>query len=297
MKKFFLNLYITIHSFFVNLGIAMKNTEDDILKPLDHDLDETKKHNRTAETKNPVLRKMQQGQKDEQYVNDFYEVLKKADSFVKNSSPSKFATSADKYGMNYGKKDRWGRRYEHYGFFDDQHKHSGKSLAEVYEIEKKERTTDDDEYPVEFMFSNIPESLGYLGNEQIIKNEKGELVSLTELEKKLNAKFPMRVERKREECFNRIEQLTEYVHVRKVGFDRVAIEFFIPAKFGLFNHDEDSEVFQEVIDIDMLWLKDEYSKLYGYKIVKYYKRVSLKYEDGTDIYHVVKLFGDKIKDI
>ena len=63
------------------------------------------------------------------------------------------AIAADKYGTSYGMKDRWGRRYEHYGFFDDKHKHVGKTLAEVLAMEFEERRTKDDDY--ELLLKNL----------------------------------------------------------------------------------------------------------------------------------------------
>ncbi|MEW3887702.1 hypothetical protein QOZ60_30645, partial [Pseudomonas aeruginosa] len=81
--------------------------------------------------RNPVLEKFYAGQTDEKYIQDYYEILKKADNFIKNATPFKMAVGADRHGMNYGKIDKYGRVYEHFGFYDNKSKHVGKTLNEV----------------------------------------------------------------------------------------------------------------------------------------------------------------------
>ena len=156
LRKIFIKLYITIHLFLMRLGIAMKNTEDEVLSSNIGTIDESKKQTLRQQHRNPVIEKMLQGQRDEQYVKEYYEILRKADHFLKTASPEKIAMAADKYGMSYGKKDRWGRRFEHYGFFDPKHKNYGKSLSDAMKDEVEEKRVKDDDYQIEFIFDNKP---------------------------------------------------------------------------------------------------------------------------------------------
>ena len=58
-------------------------------------------------------------------------------------------------------KDRYGKAFCYdYGFFDEKHKHAGKTIAEVLELEFEERRTKDDEYELVYIFNNKPIEVG-----------------------------------------------------------------------------------------------------------------------------------------
>ena len=148
MKKFFQKIflwtYIKIHTFLINSGITIGL----IISRVELDSHADPNNMREGDKKiirkrhrNQVLEKFFQGQSDEKYVREYYDVLKKADKFVRTSNEHQVAVAADKYHMNYGQKDKYGRRYEHYGFFDEKHKHAGKTLGEVLTLEYEERRT------------------------------------------------------------------------------------------------------------------------------------------------------------
>lgn len=301
----------------LRLSIGMYNAEQDIFKADPNGISEKNKINQKVITKNPIFKKMEQGERDEQFVKDYYEILKKADKFLKNSTPHEIEIVASKNHMSLGKtddemrnvgksnkvkKDKWGRRYNHFGFFDPKSKHYGKTMAEVMVDEIKERVTNDENYNIEFMFSNIPVTVGLVNNDFIIEDEKYGFKELNPLEKVKNYKFPLNVQRKNEDCKNKIEQLTEYVHVKKLDKIEKIIEFFIPSKYKVFDYDIDSDIFKEIIDIDTIWLEDEYDVKFGYKIKGFHKRVevrddSIKSSDDKVIYHVIKLRANIIEKI
>lgn len=293
IKSIFLWSYLFIHGWIIKISISLYNTEEQILKADPNDLDEKNKKNHRMIHRNPVIEKMLQGQRDEQYVSDYYEILKKADKFLRNSSPEKIAMAADKYGMNYGQKDRWGRRYEHYGFYDPKHKHYGKTLKQAMVAEIEERKTKDDDYPLEFMFDNAPVLEG-LAKVSEIKETKRDVSStgfeaLNEYEKAKQRKFPLKVVRQKE-VINKIEQLTEYLHIKKIDSTHRILEFFIPKKYKIFELSEKSNIFTEIINIDQVWLTDEYGEKYGYKITNYKKRIDFDYR-----FEIIKFDGIKIK--
>jgi len=318
IKKFFKYIYVSIKLVFIRLSIAMFNTEQEILKADPNALADKDKKNQKVRTSNPLHRKMEQGQRDQKFVKDYYEVLKKADKFMKNATPHEMELAASRHGMSLGKtdaelknvgnkkkkpkKDRWGRRYDHFGFFDPKSKHYGKTMAEVMIEEIKQRVTKDDNYQIEFMFSNKPTTVGLVNNEFIVEDEKYGFRELNSYEKAKRIKHPMTVQRKNEKCVNKIEQLTEYVHVKRLDDKNKIIEFFIPSRFKVFDFDEKSDIFTEIIDVDSIWLKDEYDVRFGYSIDGYYKRTevideSIKSSDDKVIYHVIKLKGKLIENI
>lgn len=310
-------IYTTIHLMMIRISIGMYNTEQEILKADPNGLSDKNKKNQKVITRNPLHRKMEQGHRDERYVKDYYEVLKKADKFLRNSTPNEIEVAAAKHGMNVGKtdaemrnvgskkkakKDKWGRRYDHFGFFDPKSKNYGKTMAEVMVEETKERLTKDDDYSIEFMFSNKPSNIGLLNNENIIEDDKLGYRELNSYEKSKKVNYPMTVQRKNEECFNKIEQLTEYLHIKSIGLDHKLLEFFIPIKYKVFDHSIDSDIFKEIIDIESVWIRDEYHNLYGYRVEKYNKRVdvideSVVSSDDNVIYQVIKLNAIAIEKI
>jgi len=106
LKNLIVSIYIFFHTWIIRISSALYKTEEEILKAKPEDLNEKNKHNIRQQHRNPVIERMVQGQRDEQYVNDYYEILKKADSFLKTANPEKIEMVADKHGMSLGKKDR-----------------------------------------------------------------------------------------------------------------------------------------------------------------------------------------------
>lgn len=317
IKRFFNYIIVSIKLIFIRLSIAMYNTEQDILKADPNAMADKDKKNQKVRTRNPLHRKMEQGQRDQKFVKDYYELLKKGDKFMKNATPHEMELAASRHGMSLGKtdaelrnvgkkkkpkKDRWGRRYDHFGFFDPKSKNYGKTMAEVMIEEIKQRVTKDDNHQIEFMFSNKPTTVGFVENDFIVEDEKYGFRELNLYEKAKKYKYPMIVQRDNEECANKIEQLTEYVHVKRLDDVNKIIEFFIPARFKVFDFDEKSDIFMEIININSIWLKDDYDVRFGYQIDGYNKRIevideSIKSGDDNVIYHVIKLRGKLIENI
>lgn len=146
LKRIYFWCYIKVHTTLINISIALYNTEQEILKADPNDLTEKDKKNQRMLHRNPVLEKFYAGKTDEKYVKDYYEILKKADKFIRTATPRQMAVAADKYGTSYGMKDPQGRTHEHYGFYDGKHKNAGKTIAEVLLKEYDERRTKDDDY-------------------------------------------------------------------------------------------------------------------------------------------------------
>lgn len=254
----------------IRVSLALRSFEEEF-KAQAADLVNGIKREFKKRTSNPLLRKFEQGETDEKYVQEFYEVLKKSDEIVRSTNPDKAAKMADKHGVNIGAKDKWGVRWDHHGFLDPKHKHYGKTLKEIRDLEIEERKHNEDNYPIVAMFQNKAE-LSFLETTKIVKTEKdilevGHLYDMAKLQK-----FPLLIFRKNKDVVNKIEQLTDFVHVKGVSSKHFILEFFIPTKYGLQNFDENSKIFKELIDIDQVWFSDEYGDKHVYKVTSYYKR-------------------------
>ena len=288
MKKLLNNIllwiYLKFRSIIMMISLSLYQTEIEILKANPNDLNERNNHTQRMRSRNQLLEKFYAGQTDEKYVQDYYEVLKKADKFIRTATPHQMAIAADKYGTNYGMKDRYGRRYEHYGFFDDKHKHTGKTLGEVLVLEFEERRTKDDDLEIMYIFNNKPIEVGLSQVMDVVEKKENSLdeYEVVDMEKKSKQfQFPIKIIREKKDTINRIEELSEFLHIKKIGFEYRQLEFFIPLKFRTSEHDEDSDIFKQIIDIQQAFICDEYGELIGFSINKYIKRI--KYNDTHDV--------------
>ena len=286
-KSIYVWIYIKIHSFFLNLGIALYNTEVEILKANPNNLDEKDKKITRKLHHNPLLEKFYAGQRDEKYVQTYYELLEKAEKFRRKATQHKMEVAAYKYNTNYGMKDQYGRRYEHYGFFDDKHKHSGKTIGEVLELELKERKTNDDNLQIIHIFNNNPIDVGLSGVIDFVEKDDNDQYQACDIKQKSKSlKFPIKIHRDNDDVINKIEQLCELLHVKKIGFNNVQLEFFIPIKYNTCELSDDSEIFRELINVDSVYVKDELGKLISFGQIKYKKRIL-----HNDMYDVIKFDG------
>lgn len=291
MKKAFQNIilwiYLRIHSIMFAISVALFNTEQEILKADPNNVGERNNHTQRMRSRNQLLEKFYAGQTDIKYVREYYEVLKKADKFIRTATPHQMAVAADKYGTSYGMKDRYGRRYEHYGFFDDKHKNTGKTLGEVLATEFEERRTKDDDYEILYIFNNKPIEVGLIKVMDVVEEKENGELEVRDLENQSKQfQFPIKIEHENKEAINRIEELTEFLHVKKIGFEYRQFEFFVPLKFKTNELDENSDIFKEIIDIKEIFIRDEYGELMGFSVNKYIKKIIY-----NDTHEVLKFEG------
>lgn len=277
MRKFFFKIflwvYIKIHTVFINLGLAM---QDEAMS--NFNIDERGKRTTRKIHPNKLLEKFYAGQRDEKYVQDYYELLKKADKFMRNATPHQKAAAADRWGMNVGIKDKYGRRYDHVGFFDDKHKHAGKTIKEVLEAELLERRTNDDDYELLAIINNDPIETGLSKVEEVVDDE---LLVNDMLNKSKTLEFPIKVTRETE-VVNKIEQLAEFMHIKKIGFEHRQLEFFIPLKFKTTGVTEGSKIFTELINVGHVYVNDEYGDVAGFNVHSFEKRII--YDDTHEVW-------------
>ena len=290
IQNIILWIYIKLHSFFINLSVALHNTEVDVLMAKSHDLGEKDKHVQRHRHQNKLLEKFYIGQRDEKYVQDYYELLRKADKFKRESNAKKYEIAAWKYtGGHYGKVDESGKKYEHFGFFDEKHKNAGKTLKEVFETEYEERRLKDDNYQLLYIFNNTPIEVGL--SKVIEKGIKDVPIKTTEnihtetiewndnkfemmdnLNKSKLFEFPIKIVREND-VLNKIEELSEYLHVKKIGFEYRILEFFVPLKFKTDVLKDDSSIINEIININEVYVFDEYGERKGFGLLKFEKRI------------------------
>ena len=301
MTKFFqkiiLWIYIKIHTVLIYLSIALYHTEIDLLKADHNDLDKKNKKEQKKRHRVQFLNNFEQGQRDEKYVQEYYELLEKADKFIRTSTPHKMAIAADKHGSSYGMKDQYGRRYEHYGFFDEKHKHAGKTVGEVLKLDFEERRTKDDDYEILYIFNNKPIEVGFAKVLDVVEKTQKENVNfeyevLDVFRKSEQFQFPIKIVRDNENAVNKIEQLTEFLHVKKIGFEYRMLEFFVPLKFKTSDLQEDSPIFKEILNFKQVFIKTDYGKLMGFAIIKFVKRITY-----NDTHEVLKFEGIEMENM
>ena len=287
MKKLFqkiiLWVYIKIHSILINISIALYNTEIEILRADPDDLKERDKRIQRKLHRNPLLEKFYAGQRDEKYVQDYYELLKKADKFMRKATSREKAVAMDKH-LRFEEKDPYGKRY--FGnttFFDEKHKHAGKTLGEVLELEFDERRTKDDEYELLYIFNNKPIEVGLAKVFDVVEKKSEDEYLVKDMERKSKQfDFPIRITHSNENVLNKIEQLAEFLHVKKIGFEHRQLEFFIPLKYKTSEVKEDSNIFKELTDIKEIFVKNNYGELMGFGVSKFVKRI--KHNDTHEVW-------------
>jgi len=270
IKKFFFNIWVGLRMVLIYLAIALRNTEVELLKADPNNLNERDKKVTRVRHRNQILEKFYAGQTDQKYVQDYYELLKKADSFMRNATKHKKAVAADQWGMNVGRKDKYGRSYDHIGFFDASHKHAGKTVGEVIDIEMIERRTTEDDYELLYIFDNTPI--------QAPLSKMDDLEDVYATPKLLE--FPIIINHDDPETINKIEQLTSFLHVKKLGFEHRQFELFIDNKYKTYEKvTEDSEIFKELIKFNSIYIKSPYGELIGFVVNDYIKRINYKTYD------------------
>lgn len=285
-KKLYVWIRISYESIKYIIGITLYRSAEDIFSFV-YDKNERNQKNQRVRHRNPVLEKFYAGKTDEKYVREFYEVLKKADNFMRTATPRQMAVAADKNCMSYGidAVNREKFRFEHFGFYDEKSKHAGKTVQEVIEIELEERRVKDDNLKLVKIFNNKPIEAGLAKalKTEVKKRIEDDIVhefeTLNTIEKSKQFEFPLKAFRN-VDCANKIEQLTEFLHIKNLG-DEIQLEFLIPIKFKSNQIPEDSPIFKELIDINYISISDGYGAVTSYGIKSYLKRIT--HEDKFDV--------------
>jgi hypothetical protein len=95
-KRIYFWCYIKIHTILINISIALYNTEQEILKADPNDLSEGDKRETRKLHRNQTLEKFYQGKEDSAYTQKYYEVLKRADKFIRTATPHKMAVWSER---------------------------------------------------------------------------------------------------------------------------------------------------------------------------------------------------------
>lgn len=263
------NVKNLIVSALLNSSVALKNTEQDF-RAVDDISAKTKQEYRKSS--NRLLESMRRGEHNEQYVKYFYEVLKKADDLVYNSTPEQLKQLAEKYGMGENAQTQ-------FNFLNETHlqKHGNKNVDTIRKDEIKKRVTTDDNFPIEKIITNkrnLKNVLEHASGSKGIYN------------------YTIKIKRKND-IENKIEEISDYLHVKELGIENNGriLEFFIPKKYELENLDKNTVLFSELKNVDYVSFADDYGQKYEYSIKSFY-RIS---ENG--MYDVFKFKGVKIENI
>lgn len=269
MRKFFNSIlsgiYNKFRSILIYISIGLYNTEIEILKADPNDLNSKNDKNQRVRHKNQVLENFYAGQTDEKYVQDYYDILKKGDRFMRNATVREKAIAAHKFGMDHSKDGG-----EYSSHFDEKHKHAGKKLIDVLDIEMDERRSTDDDYKLLDIFDNKPIDGGLSKIDDVVDTK----YSLTDIQNKSKTvEFPIKIFRN-DKIVNKIEELTESLHVKKIGFEHRQLEFFIPKKYKTSEIKNDDSIFNDLVNVGEVYIDNGYGELIAYRIDKFVKRIN-----------------------
>lgn len=266
------NVKNVIISALINSSVAMKNVEQEIITV---DSPETVNPVQQGYRKSRVnlLESMKAGHYNAEYVNYFYEVLRRADELVNNSTPEELKMLAEKYGM--GKAA--GARYD---LLSENHRqvHGNRNPQQVKRDEYSRRATSDDNAPIEKMVTN----------KKHLQNVLDHSIGAKPI-----YKYSLRVQRMFQTRMN-IEQICDYLHVRELLSERNGriLEFYIPKNYGVKNlMYTNRQLFDEFKNITGVSFNDDYGQPSDYRIHSFYKMS----ENG--MYDVIKFKGIKIENI
>jgi len=281
-----------------------------------------------------LIDKLVAGDRDQQFVKDFYEILKKADEYVMNSSAEKMSADMSKWGMSrsdeytWGDKEYWesgevvkyvnkkgktirrrvkkkkklgdGKITTHEGYFDPKSRNYGKTLREAMKSQVVDRVDDEFDYEVEFMVSakstRVSQGFTDLSDDFLSYSNPDdstpESINLKKVDH--NKKRAISVYRENKEIKNKIEDLTDYLHIKKMGLNVKLLEFFIPLKYKVFELEENSTIFKELIEnTNIVYIYGEYGENFGYKVGKYHSRKL----ESNEHYGIIRFTAELIEKI
>lgn len=283
MKKLLnkLRLKLSLLKFYIGVSVA---GADKIFKSEDHSVSEKDKKSTRKIHSNETLEKFYAGKTDEKYTQQYYEILKKADLFMKRATPYKMAAVADRFGMSLGREIIKGEKVEeHFGFYDEKHVNVGKTLLDVIDKEIEERRTKDDELKVIDMVDNkaiqptISDSIEY--------------ALMSNIERVKLLKYPIKLVRENDESIsNKLEMITEYMHVKRIDDTHSQLEFFVDKKFKLDKIETENKIFQELINFKQVQYNGKYDDKYIFNVLKFSKRYN-----HNDRYEVLKFFVQNVE--
>lgn len=230
-------------------SLAMKSTEEEIMAPDPAQLQTGQKKEFQKISSSQLLESLRRGDYNAQYVNYFYEVLRRADDIVANSTPEEMRLLAEKYGMGETTDNQFKFLHE-----DHKAKYGDKSQQQIRKEQILQRVTGDDSYDIDHMVINKRTVTNMFESAQGAPRKY-------DFTLKVNRKF---------QSINKIEELSEYMHVKHIGENQKLLEFYVPKKFGITSPDN-SDALNEIKTFDYVSFTDQYGKQFQYSIKKFYK--------------------------
>ena len=140
-------------------------------------------------------------------------------------------------------------------------------------------------YEILFIFNNQPIQAGLSKVEEFVDQE----LKMKDLQEKSKTfEFPLKVTHKNKKNVNKIEELTDYLHVKKIGFEHRQLEFFVNKKFQTKDFDDNNPIIKEIIDVNEVYVKNIYGDLLGFNIKKYMKRIDHE-EFDVFVFHGIEM--------
>lgn len=242
IKKLFL-------SFFIRISLAMSKIENDLIK--NNKADKLTGGNLEINNiQSELLKSLLRGEYNQEYVDRFYKILKKSDSIIEGYDKKVLLSKLKEHGMDEGNKDLISYL---------------SSDLEYKKIKIEDKTDNTDNYQ---LINIIKNNIEILNPESIILGEKPK--KLTTLKSK-----------NKDRVF-KIEEFTDYLHIKKYSEDKYLLEFYINLQHEISND------LDNLKDFNNLYYSDKYGDKTEYLIIEYIK-INI-----FNTYKVIKFIAKKI---
>jgi hypothetical protein len=246
MLNYFKNLLIGI---LIKISIAMSKLENQLFKNSDEALN-SGDGSEINNIKSDLLKSLYNGEYNQEYVNKFYRILKKSDNLILNSNRLELLEKTKRHGMDTGNEDI-------IRFLN--------SNMEYKNIRIEDKIDKSDNFEIEKIITN-----------------KIEIINIEDAINGHKAKFITTLKSKTIDRNIKIEEITDYLHIKKINDNEKLLEFYLNNTHNI------DEIFNELINIDNIYFKDIYGDRLEYKIVEYINKNSF------NSYNILKFLAHEV---
>lgn len=216
-------------SFFIRVSLTLSKLENDLLKNSKDRL-YSGDGSEVDNIQNELLRSLRKGEYNKEYVDKFYKILKKSDNILQGD---KFTLKniSKKHGMNEGNQDLV--------FYLN-------SDISYCNSKTEQRYNSKDGYELESIIKNTIEVVNPL---EVLEGEKP--IKIT------------KIKSKNSERENKIEEYTEYLHIKKYEGSFKLLEFYINKDVNLI------KLIDSFKNTDNIYFKDSYGDYNEFKLLEY----------------------------
>lgn len=236
-------------SFFIRISLAMSKIENDLIKNNKTDT-LTGGNLEINNIQSELLKSLLRGEYNQEYVDKFYKILKKSDSIIEGYDKKVLLSKLKEHGMDEGNTDL-------INYLSSNIEYKNKNI--------NDKTDNSDNYPI---ISIIKNNIEILNPELVLNGDKPN--KLTTLKSK-----------NKDRVF-KIEEFTDYLHVKKYSEDKYLLEFYVNLQHEISNDIDNLKEF------DNIYYSDKYGDKSEYLIIEYIK-INI-----INTYKIIKFIAKKI---